>query len=542
MLTEQALPEACDRHNYSSESYMHLLACRKDPQPWVLPDEDETAFSRLFSESSDPEKDSLELQALALQDDSLEAPVEDDPVPLSTKQDTAKPGFFDLPPEIRIDIYKHMCTTIHIAHAPAEHQAQEKAADMQASIPIKFASQTIHSKFNTHRSWRCYTKAFTGLQLLSHQFRAEFLPKWAECTTFTHELTLPTPQSLQHLPRSRRVLPYEIWTALRDFLAECNARYVGTGKCVHRFRVVGQLIDGTSYNDYKRHAKNLRLYARDAVAVLAHGFERLEANLAHVELCVEVVFVSSPCQLDSYATVAAKRDFQICQGAQPQDGDAGGGGARRREQDWGEWRCVRQGTTKVRARKSCGVHHDWTSAKWQTEAELEEEGLDPACPQLPEGFAHCKEWEACHTSHRCDLHGEWFTEKRQTGAELEMEAGEMLEPACPLLPEGFAHCIEWHQARTWCPVHIRWFTGKRQTEAKLQMEAGDRREPACLQLPEGFANCTEWERHHRWCHRHGRWAPKKWLTKAEVDREAEEGRGETCPRCQRGSCDADSCN
>ena len=447
-------------------------------KPWDLPYDDGTALTELFSETAGLTATSLALMHPSITGgndgsskkacnvgprDSTE-PAEDiarscherehaelpnaspadriSTAPASAKQMLQSQNFLKLPPELRQEIYKHICTAILSDHSPAKHQYKERNAHLQPSLPISFASRTttlpiIRGKPSYTFLWQSYVNVFTALQLLSHQFRAEFLPAWAECTLFSVQLTLPDPKPNSFIPDDR-LHPSKIWTALRYFLKTCNTRYLGTGPCVRHFRASCIAQMETSVPFYE-HAEKAMYFGRwispfknggnSLGRRLTQSFERLDADLAHAEMSVGVVIVIARprtwcgCPGDcgvvlakqlvllrqnvlknenprehGIAAIAATsgalsltEDLGRCTASPSKDGQ------RSKERALNEWTCTRQEPLLFLPRIRCAQHGHWTSHRmWQTEADMDilakakwlSNGRDAWV-----GFADCEEWK-----------------------------------------------------------------------------------------------------------------------------------------------------
>ena len=80
------------------------------------------------------------------------------------KQDPTKTGFYDLPAELRLEIYERHCNLL----------AFEQDSGGNLYVPTGC----------TNDRWTAYFKSILEAQLLCHQFREEFMPVWAAASNF----------------------------------------------------------------------------------------------------------------------------------------------------------------------------------------------------------------------------------------------------------------------------------------------------------------------------------------------------------------------
>jgi hypothetical protein len=122
----------------------------------------------------------------------------------SVDTDESHVGFMDLPAELRIKIYKYYCIAIYNSYVlPRWWRRRYGPPPLDGELVIcwpeifmptqrqlRAQGMTFHLQVfrglekAAARTWKAYRKAFVNFQLVSKQVRMEFLPVWAELSTF----------------------------------------------------------------------------------------------------------------------------------------------------------------------------------------------------------------------------------------------------------------------------------------------------------------------------------------------------------------------
>jgi len=167
-------------------------------QPWILPNEDgecspiispnhhrrPTMFSDACSLSTFFDIDQSHPSMPTIRPSTELAPADGDcSVPASTKRRIDRPSFFDLPAELRIQIYEYICTDYYERYAPASSVTLPegpRARLMHDPVTRRPAAkeQCIPADWDLALPilpWARYLARLRDIQLIDHQFRAEFL-------------------------------------------------------------------------------------------------------------------------------------------------------------------------------------------------------------------------------------------------------------------------------------------------------------------------------------------------------------------------------
>jgi len=195
---------------------------------------------------------------------------------VTVRQHANRLSLFDLPPELRMQIYGYISADI------------DSLSDDAEKLRIEDYILTVRKDWPNQRqaTLRNRNAHFRDFQLVSRQVRSEFLATWAEQVTHHGDvLHLTRWPSFQHYSgrRASKELSGIIWRTVRGMLQNVEDR-LGVARNVRHIKLFVRLTT------FFEGAPTERLALLNS-ALIAERLDLLDDSLAHPELVIEVEVV-----------------------------------------------------------------------------------------------------------------------------------------------------------------------------------------------------------------------------------------------------------
>ncbi|TKA61871.1 hypothetical protein B0A55_10458 [Friedmanniomyces simplex] len=253
-----------------------LGKCSQPLQPWTVFSDEDAGIAELFELAKDVPATAQEatptIQQLELSSDEQAPPFWPT---VTMKRDPDRLGLFDLPPELRTQIYSYISQHIQSLY---DDEGRDRLTDDLLRVSTCWTQDRFVALMKRNAR-------FVKMQLVSRQVREEILGTWAEEVVHYGRLRFDIWQEQCRWDfRSLQQLPYAIWSATREVLEKLNDRF-GVARYVRHVKLVARF-------EAKSHGEGpAELLARFDSNGIARQLDHFDAAFAHPDLVVELAVV-----------------------------------------------------------------------------------------------------------------------------------------------------------------------------------------------------------------------------------------------------------